>query len=435
MTSSTRQWAAGLAGMAAAALGAAAVWADWPEFRGPWGDGHVSAPGASAPTGLPVNWSETENVRWRTEIPHRGWSTPVVLGGRIWLTTATVEGNDFFAICVDPATGKILLNQRVFHCDSPEPLGNAMNGYASPSPAAEPGRVYVHFGSYGTACLDAQSGEVLWRRTDLPCRHYRGPGSSPILFENLLILTMDGVDVQYLVALDKQTGKTAWKTDRTAEWNDLDADGKPTREGDLRKAYTTPLVADTGASGLQLLSPGAKAAFAYDPRTGKELWKVTYPSYSAAARPLYSKDLALLISGSGKTELLAIRPDGRGDVTASHIAWRRSRDVPRTPSPIVAGDLFFMTSEDGAVTCLETATGNEVWRERIGGNYAASPILADGRIYFCSQQGKTTVIEAGRAFKPVATNQLESGFMASPAVDGHALILRTKTHLYRIEAK
>ena len=196
----------------------AIVLGDWPQFRGPFGMGIISAPGQARTIGLPVKWSETENVTWKTAIPYRGWSTPVVMDGRIWLTTATLEGNDFFVICLDAETGEILLNRNLFHCDNPEPLGNDVNCYASPSPVVEHGRVYISFGSYGTACLDTNSFEEIWRRTDIPCRHYRGPGSSPILFKNLLILTFDGVDLQYVTALDKKTGLTIWKTDRTADW-------------------------------------------------------------------------------------------------------------------------------------------------------------------------------------------------------------------------
>lgn len=407
--------------------------ADWPEFRGPTGDGHVSAaPGAAAPD-LPLKWSETENVKWRTEIPHRGWSTPVVMDGQVWLTTATEEGSDFFAICVDAETGKIRLNEKLFHADRPEPLGNAVNGYASPSPAIEPGRVYVHFGSYGTACLDTGTGKVLWDRRDLPCRHYRGPGSSPVLFEDLLILTMDGVDAQYVVALDKKTGRTVWKTDRTAEWNDLDADGKPYREGDMRKAFSTPLIVDVDGKPM-MISTGAKAAYGYDPRTGKEIWKVHHAAYSCAARPLFTQGLAIIAIGFPKPEMWAVRVDGTGDVTDTRVAWKLERNVPRTPSSILAGDLLYMPSDDGMVTCLEAETGKEVWRERLGGNFIASPIFAAGRLHFFNQQGKATVLKAGRTFEVLGTNTLEAGFMASPAVSGNALFLRTKTRLYRIEA-
>jgi outer membrane protein assembly factor BamB len=407
--------------------------AEWPEFRGPWGNGHAAAPDDARPLGLPLRWSEQENVGWKTPIPHRGWSTPVVLGGQVWLTTATLDGHDFFAISVDAETGRIRFNRRLFHADAPEPLGNAVNCYASPTPAIEPGRVYVHFGSYGTACLDTATFKVLWERRDLVCRHYRGPASSCVLFENLLILSMDGVDVQYLAALDKRTGRTVWKTDRTAQWNDLDPQGQPFSEGDLRKAFSTPLVIDAGGR-PQLVSLGAKAGYAYDPRTGRELWKVHYAGHSSAPRPVFGRGLALIATGHGTTELWAVRVDGRGDVTGTHVAWKATRSVPLTASPLLVDDLVYMVSDDGIATCLEVATGKEVWKRRLGGNYSASPIYADGRLYFSSQQGKTFVLRPGRSFEVLATNALDSGFMASPAVSGKALLLRTKTHLYRIES-
>jgi len=413
-------------------LACGAAGAGWPEFRGPFGNGHAAPPGAR-PAGLPLRWSETENVRWKTAIPHRGWSTPVVLGGQVWLTTATTDGRDFFAICLDAATGRIVFNQRLFHADDPEPLGNNVNCYASPSPAIEPGRVYVHFGSYGTACLDTATRKVLWQRTDLPCRHYRGPGSSVVLYRDLVILTFDGVDAQYLAALDKKTGRTVWKTHRTTQWNDLDANGQPKREGDFRKAFSTPLVFEVGGQ-PQMVSPGSKACYAYDPRTGEELWKVRHTAHTAVLRPVFAGGLAIFCTGLGGPQLWAVRPDGRGDVTATHVAWKARARAPRTPSPIVVDDLLYVVSDDGLATCLEVATGREVWRQRLGGNYAASPIYADGRLYFCSQQGKTTVLRPGRTCRVLATNRLAGGFMASPAVAGRALFLRTRTHLYRIEA-
>lgn len=413
---------------------AQAALTDWPEFRGPQGNGLASVPGDPTPVGLPLHWSETKNVVWKKPIPYAGWSTPVVMNGRIWLTTATLKGHDFFVICVDAETGEILLNKRLFHADNPEPLGNPLNCYASPSAVVEPGRVYVHFGTYGTACLDTGSFEVLWKRDDLPCRHFRGPGSSPILFENLLILTMDGVDVQYLVALDKETGKTVWKTDRSAEWNDLGADGKPIAEGDFRKAYSTPLIIEYGEK-TQMLTVGSKALYGYDPADGRELWKVRTPAYSGAARPVYGDGIAYMVSGFGKTELLAIRVDGSGDVTDTHVSWRISKSVPRTPSPLLVDDLLFTINDTGTIVCLEAATGREIWKEFVRGNCAASPIYADGRIYTFNRDGKTTVFKAAREYELLATNKLDSGFMASPAVSGKSLYLRTKTHLYRIKSE
>jgi outer membrane protein assembly factor BamB len=407
--------------------------AQWPQFRGPAGNGVVAGAKDRSSLGLPIHWSESENVRWKIPVPYQGWSTPVVMEGLVWLTTATVDGHDFFVVGVDADSGAIRIQEKLFHADHPEPLGNPLNCYASPSPVVEPGRVYVHFGSYGTAALDTKTGAVLWKRSDLPCRHYRGPGSSLMLFKNLLILTMDGVDIQYLVALDKTTGRTVWKTDRTAEWNDLDADGKPQSEGDLRKAYSTPLVVDVGGE-TQMLSIGAKALYGYDPASGRELWKVPTPAYSGAASPVYDRGIAYMITGFGRTELLAVRVGGRGDVTDTNVVWKTASMVPQTPSPVLVDDLLFMVSDSGTLTCLEAATGKQVWRERLRGNFAASLLYADGHVYCFSREGVATVFQAARNYEVLATNVLDAGFMASPAVSGRTLFLRTKECLYRIES-
>jgi outer membrane protein assembly factor BamB len=416
-------------------IGVPAAQGDWPEFRGPWGDGHVSAPGETKLVGFPLHWSETNNIKWKTEIPYRGWSTPVVMAGQIWLTTATEDGHDFFAVCVDAETGKVHSLEKIFHSEHPEPLGNgaSMNCYATPSPVIEPGRVYVHFGSFGTACLDTSTGKTLWTRDDLHCRHYRGPASSLISFENLVILTMDGADVQYLVALDKQTGKTVWKTDRSVAWNDENVPGPMARDGDLRKAHSTPLIVSVEGKPL-LLSAGAKAAYGYDPQTGKEFWKVQYNDWSAAPRPLFDQGLAFFVTGLSKRELLAVKTGGQGDVTDTHVAWKLDRHVGIYASPLLVDGLIYTAADENYVTCVEAATGQIVWTERISGKYAASPIYADGRLYFFNQQGTTTVLKPGRTFSVLATNTLANGFMASPAVDGRAFVLRTKTHLYRVES-
>ncbi len=405
---------------------------DWPEMRGPWRDGHVQAAGDTKPIGLPLHWSEKENVKWKTEIPFRGWSTPVVMGGQVWLTTATEDGHDFYALCLDAGTGKILVNKKLFHADNPEPLGNSVNCYATPSPVIEPGRVYIHFGSYGTACLDCATAKVLWQRTDLPCRHYRGPSSSPILFENLLIVTLDGVDLHYIVGLDKETGRTLWQTNRSVAFNDEDMPGEMARLGDQRKAHSTPIIV-TNAGQTLLLSAGAKAFYAYDPRTGRELWMVRSGDHSPAPRPVFDNGQAYFVSGLSKTELFAVKVDGHGDVTDTHVAWRRKTHIGKFSSPILVDGLIYSAAEQSFVTCLDSATGEVVWTERIGGTYEASPIYADGRLYFFDTQGAATVIKPGRACDIVATNKLDSGLMASPSVAGKAFYIRTKTHLYRIE--
>jgi outer membrane protein assembly factor BamB len=408
--------------------------ADWPEFRGPFGTGHATEPGKSQVLGVPLQWSETSNVKWKTEIPFKGWSTPLVLGDQVWLTTATEDGHDFYVIGLDANTGEMKHNLKLFHSDDPEPLGNgaSMNCYATPTGVIEPGRLYVHFGSFGTACLDTATGKVLWKRDDLRCRHYRGPSSSLVSFENLVILTMDGADLQYHAALDKKTGQTVWKTDRSVPWNDENVPGQMAKDGDLRKAHSTPLIVMT-AGGHQMISPGAKAAYAYDPRTGREIWRVQHGDWSVAPRPLYDNGLAFVTTGLSKTELLAVKTDGTGDITGSHIAWRLKTHIGKYASPLLVDGLIYTAAEESFVTCLEAATGKVIWRERIGGKYAASPVYVDGRLYFFSQDGTTTVLKPGRTLEVLATNKLENGFMASPAVSGKAFFLRTKKHLYRVE--
>lgn len=408
--------------------------ADWPDFRGPSGDGHVSAKGVKTSIGLPWQWSETNNIKWKTPIPHKGWSTPVILGGQVWLTTATPQGHDYFAIGVDLETGKVLHQENVFHTDTPEPHGNgaSMNSYATSSSVIEPGRVYVHFGSPGTACLDTKTGKVIWKRDDLRCRHYRGASASPVLFEDLLILSFDGADFQYVTALDKQSGKTVWKTDRSVKWNDEGSNDSMVREGDHRKAHGTPLIAKV-AGQPQLISVGAKAAYGYVPRTGKELWRVEYNDFSSAPRPVFDQGLAFIVTGFTKRELWAIKPEGRGNVTDTHVAWKLNKGVGKYASPVVVDGLLYSASDESFVSCIDAATGQVVWNERIGGKYAASPIYADGHLYFCSQDGTTVVIKAGRTLEVLAKNTLDDGFMACPAADGKSLYLRTKSHLYRVE--
>lgn len=391
---------------------------NWPSFRGPRANGHTDS------TGLPTTWSETKNVRWKTPLHDLGWSSPVVWGDQIWVTTATADGKVDYAICVDKNTGKIIHDLKLWENANPSPLGNAMNCYASCTPVIEEGRVYVHFGSYGTACLDTATGKILWQRRDLPCEHFRGPGSSPILFENLLIFHMDGYDHQYVVALDKATGETVWKTDRDVDYG--------TDNGDTMKAFCTPLVIEA-AGKTQLISPTSKATLAYDPRTGKELWRVRYGSFSVAAMPLFDKDLLYLNTGFGKADLLAVRPDGEGDVTQSHVVWTAKKSIGSKPSQVLLDGLIYNVHDSGVASCLDAKTGDELWSKRLGGEYSAALLYGDGKLYFCSHDGSTTVLKPAREYMELAKNQLDDGSLASPAVTGKALILRTKTALYRIE--
>jgi outer membrane protein assembly factor BamB len=392
---------------------------NWPQFRGPDGQGHAAS------SRLPLTWSETEHVRWKTPIHDRGWSSPVVWGNQVWLTTATVEGKKLYAMCIDLATGRIVRDLKVFDVENPADT-RQYNSYASPTPAIEEGRIYVHFGSYGTACLDTATGKKLWERRDLPCNHFRGPGSSPVIFENLLLLDFDGYDYQYVIALDKETGETVWKTDRTVDYQ--------TNDGDTKKSFSTPLVIEA-AGRLQMISPCSKAALAYDPRTGKELWRIRHTGYSSAARPVFDDGLLLINTGFSKADLFAVRPDGEGDITKTNIAWKATKGIGSKPSPVVVDGLVFVVTDNGVATCLDLKTGKEVWNHRLGGEFSASPIAAGDRVYFCNENGKTSVVKAGRAFEELAVNTLDDGCKASPAAVGNSLILRTKEALYRIEGQ
>jgi outer membrane protein assembly factor BamB len=400
--------------------------ADWPQFRGPDGNG------ISTSKGLPLTWSETKNVKWKTAIHGRAWSSPVVLGRQVWVTTASEDGRDLFAVALDRESGRIVHDLKLFRVEQPQ-YSHPFNSYASPTPVIEPGRVYVTFGSPGTAAIDTETGKVVWQRRDFECNHYRGAGSSPILFGDLLLMHFDGSDHQFVVALDKRTGRTIWRKDRSIDFKDLGADGKPEAEGDLRKAFATPHVATLDGRPVWI-SLGAKAAYGYDPFTGEELWRVEErTSHSASTRPTVAQGLILYPSGWSTGQVLAVRPGGRGDVTASHVAWRLTRGVPKKPSLQLDGDRVYLVGDTGIVSAVLARTGEVVWTGRLEGNYSASPLLAEGRLYVFNEDGKATVLEAGPQFKVLGESQLGDGFMASPAVDGRALILRTRTHLYRIE--
>jgi outer membrane protein assembly factor BamB len=391
---------------------------NWPNFHGPNNNNHTDA------KDLPLTWSETDNVVWKTPIHDSGWSSPVIWDNQIWLTTATDDGRESFAICVDRESGRILHDLKLFDNENPEDT-RKYNSFASPSPAIEAGRVYIHFGSYGTACLDTKTATVVWTRRDLPCRHWRGPGSSPIIYKNLLIVHFDGYDYQYAVALEKTTGKTIWKNDRQVDYG--------TDDGDIKKAYATPLVIEA-AGRMQLISPTSKAALALDPATGDELWRVRYDGFSVAARPIFAQGMLYINTGFPKGAFLAVSPEGAGDLT-DKIVWRANKNVPSKPSSVLVGDSIFSVDDEGVATCLDSKSGETIWNHRIGGKFTASALYSDGRVYLFGEDGKTTVIAPERKYRELAVNELDDGFRSSAAVAGQALFLRTEKNLYRIEKR
>lgn len=406
--------------LAAARTGAADGDANWPDWRGPTADGHSNA------TGLPLMWSETENVAWKTAIHDDGYSTPVVWGGQAWLTTAKEDGSALYAVCVDVETGKIIHDVAVFEPEQPQHI-NPNNTYATPSAVVEEGRVYVHFGTHGTACLDSTTGAVLWRRTDLNCDHMQGPVSSPILFEDLLIVHLEGGDVQFIAALNKNTGETVWRYDRP---RDLYEGVEPKF---LVKSYQTPVIVEVDGK-PQMLSNGALLVTSHDPGTGEELWRVRYRDDSVISRIVSGLGLHFINTGGSPDApyLWAVRQGGKGDVTDTHVVWKMTEEAPLKVSPVLVGDLLYTLSDRGALQCVEAKTGEIVWTERIRGDYGPSLLHAENRIYILNMRGTTTVIEPGREFRQLAVNELDGRFGASPAVAGKSLLLRSRTHLYCI---
>jgi len=391
----------------------------WPQFRGP-NAGHTES------KDLPLMWNEKENVKWKTALPGEGWSSPVVAGKQIWMTAALNNGQSLRALCCDLESGKLLMDMEVFQ-NVVVPPKHKRNSYASPSPIIDGDRVYVHFGAMGTACLSTKDERKLWENRELVVDHQNGPGGSPALFQDKLLLAFDGTDRQYEVALDKMTGKLAWKTDRSG------AAHLQQRPGDMRKAYPTPVVFQIDGR-AQSLSTGAERLYALDPATGRELWWVDYPGFSNVPLPITDGKMLYVCTGFMKPELWGIRLGGAtGDATGSHVVWRQKTGVPDQSTPVVVGQRLYMVTSGGILSCLDTENGNIVWKERIGSDFAASPLVADGRIYFCDARGKTIVIAPGDVLAVLATNELADGCMASPAVVGKALIVRTKTSLYRIE--
>ena len=354
---------------------------NWPQFRG-------ADQGRSDAKNLPLKWSEKENIRWQAAVHGKAWSSPVVFGDQIWMTSATEDGRELFGVCLDKNSGKIVHDLKLFDVAVPQ-FAHKFNSYGSPSPVIEQGRVYITFGSPGTACLDTKTGQKIWERTDFVCNHFRGAGSSPVIFGNLLLMHFDGSDYQFVVGLNKDNGQTVWKTPRSVDYGDQDKNGKPQADGDFRKAFSTPV---------------------------------------------WGNGMIYAAMGFAKGELWAIRPGGSGVVTDTNVVWKVKKNVPCKPSVLLVGDLIFMIDDNGIASCVDAKSGEDVWRTRVGGNYSAAPLYAEGKIYFFSEEGKTTVVEAGRQYNVLAENQLGDGFMATPAIVDGGIILRSRTRVYWIES-
>ncbi|TWT90449.1 outer membrane biogenesis protein BamB [Pseudobythopirellula maris] len=395
----------------------------WNRFRGPEGEG------VAEDADPPVAFGPEENLKWKTPVHGRAWSSPVVLGDRVYLTTATEDGKQLSALCLDLETGKIVWDRVVFEVAEPR-FCHPTNTYASCTPFIEPDRLYVHYGSYGTACLDAATGKTLWERRDFVSDDFRGPGSSPIVHGEELIVQFDGVDFQFLVGLDKATGKTRWRRDRDIDYQ--------TDSGDWKKAYGTPRVIRVDGE-EQLVSPAAAETLAYRlPAEGGELqplWRFRHGGMNAATPPLFDGDRIYVTTGGGSPlALAAVRPDGHCEVTESHVAWSTGRNAPQRSGPILVDGLLFTTDDRGVATCREAATGKELWKKRLGGEFWSSPVAASGRIYAFNKEGEGFVFAAdGEKYRELAHVDLQDEVNASPAIVGDALIVRTLGAVWRFE--
>jgi outer membrane protein assembly factor BamB len=397
---------------------------NWTQFRGSNLNGMATA------ENIPLKWDDSV-VKWKTEIHDKGYSSPVVYDNQVWITTARPDGKELYAVCLDFQTGKIIYDIKVFAPDEVEGK-HSINTYASPTACIEKGFVYVHYGSNGTACINTANGSIVWKRNDFKCRHVQGPASSPVIYKNLLILHFEGVDVRYIVALDKSNGNLIWKSDRPAE------PYKPLPEIG-RKAYITPLLINIKGRDL-LISNGSAVCIAYDPNNGKEIWRVVDGAESTIAMPVEEKGIVYWYTGfkevGGKktTELVAVNPDGNGDITATNIIWKKQEELSRNQclTPLIKDGLIYTVNTRNSMMCIDAATGKEVWSTHVTSNYDSSPLYVNGNILFFSVKGEVVILKAGRKYDVVARSQMDSGIWATPAILRNSVILRTEKYLYRI---
>lgn len=400
---------------------------NWTHFRG------NDLNGISAEQKAPISWNDSTNIIWKTNIQGSGWSSPVVFGNQVWITSASDNGKQMSGVCLDFNSGKQIYNIDLFQPDSAYPK-HAINTYATPTPCIENGYVYFHFGTYGTTCIDTNNGKVVWKRTDLNCNHVQGPGSSPILYKNLIILHMEGVDVQYLIALDKNTGKMVWKTNRPIEvYEKLTPIGK--------KAYITPIIVNVNGKDL-LISNGSAVCIAYNPENGEEVWRFVEGEDSTIAMPVAENGIIYFYpgfvtpsDGEKYTELLAVNPGGKGDITKTGVLWRLKSPILQLLTPLIKDGLIYTIDTRNVLLCLDAKTGQEVYSKKLKQKYNSSPIYAGENIYFTSVKGETLVLKAGNKLQVLAENKLPGEVYATPAILRNSILIRTDKQLYRIGMK
>jgi outer membrane protein assembly factor BamB len=397
---------------------------NWTHFRG----SHLDA--ISLDQHTPTVWSESTHVAWKTEIKGRGWSSPVVYDEQIWLTTATLDGKEMFGLGVDWQSGKIIFDIPLFKAEKGMHK-HSVNSYATPTPCIEEGSVYMHFGSAGTACVSTQDGRIVWSRQDLVCDHVQGPGSSPILYKQFLILHYEGSDRQFIVALDKKTGNTVWETERPKElYERLLPIGK--------KAYTTPIVIRVGERDL-LISNGSAVCIAYDVMTGKEVWRVVQGEDSTIPMPLTENGMVYFYTsfvtpalGEKYAELLAVDPTGSGDVTHSHVRWRAKTPILQLLTPLIKEGVIYTVDTKNVLLALDALSGMVLYSKKLTDKFNSSPVYAGGRVYLTSVKGETLILKAGKSLDIVAENRLSGEVFATPALVRNSIVFRNASSLYRI---
>ena len=389
---------------------------DWNQFRGPTGQGH------SGWEDLPVTWNRKDSVDWKTELPGKAWSSPIWVSGSLILTNAIEErgGLALQVLALDSATGKKKWEVALFEHDD-APRIHKKNSHASPTPFYDGERIFVHFGNLGTACLSVD-GKVIWKKK-FDYRPVHGSGCSPVVHGDLLLFSADGAQNPCLYALDKKTGEVRWKANRESE-------------AKRKFSFCTPLVISRNGK-YQIISPASDFVFSYDLK-GNQLWKSHYPGgYSVVPRPIYGDEMIYVSSGYDRPTLYAVKVDGKGDVTDTHVVWKTSKAAPHNSSPVLVRGpdgslLFFMAADSGVVSCLDAKSGELKWMERVAGSCSASLLHAGGRIYLTDELGKTFVFKAGTPFQLLAENDLEERTLATPIAVPDGLVIRTENAIWKI---
>lgn len=390
----------------------------WNQFRGPGGDGIDRSGGE-----LPLDWSK-EDARWRTPLPGSGWSSPVLSEREIILTAAASQPSDeqsldLITLWIDRESGEVVRRLKVFFQEGDDqPRIHSKNSHASPTPLLIGPDILVHFGYQGTALL-APDGALRWANRDLRFPPVHGNGGSPIVVGGRVIFTCDGEEQPSIAALDLASGRLVWRRNRPVN-------------AERKFSFCTPTVIEVDGKS-QVVCPGSDCVLSLDPQSGEILWQVRYEGYSVVPKPVFADGLVFVATGYGDTRLLAIDPRGIGDVTDSHVVWTLERGAPNTPSLLAHQQRLYVLSDDGILTVLRTTSGELVYRQRLGGNYSASPIEVAGKLVLTSEEGKVTILNGGEQFQVLAEKDLGERTLASPAYGEGSLYFRTAEALYRFD--